>query len=159
MQIVNTTIPVPAPTLFDQINATATSLSVLISTLSGIVIYAITTFRKVKKEELTKRDAWIMETMKATQITAQKAAETIGQSKGVIQTIYELNLTPADRKKLEEALSPMLKETEARLNAANQQAAMIKGKAVEIFGEAADVDQDKTVPREGAEISMKLRTA
>jgi hypothetical protein len=52
---------------------------------------------------------------------------------------------------------PALRETDQRLAAANQQAAMIKAKAVEIFGEAGDVDNDTTVPREDAAISLKLR--
>jgi broad specificity polyphosphatase/5'/3'-nucleotidase SurE len=157
MQIINATVPVPTPTLLDQITTTATSAAALISVVVGIITYAITQFRKVRKEELTKRDKWILESMKAAQITAQKSAENIGQSKGVIQAIYEMNLPEADRKKIEEAVMPALRETDQRLAAANQQAAMIKAKAVEIFGEAGDVDNDTTVPREDAAISLKLR--
>jgi hypothetical protein len=141
-----------APTLFDQINATATSLSLLISTLSGIVVYAITTFRKVQKKELNERDRWMIELSKATQITAQKATETIGQSKQIMQIIYEANVPESERKKLEDKLLPLLKQTDERLIAANNQASMIKAKAVETFGKVADVDLDETVPREAKEI-------
>ena len=143
--------------LFDQISGLATTVSILISTVSGIVIYAITAYRKVTKAELTERDKWIMETSKAVQMTAQKSAETIGQSKEVMSIIYKANLPEADRKKIEEAIGPILEETDARLKAANEQAALIKAKAVQIFGDQADVDADQTIPRESALISSKLR--
>ena len=81
-----------------QLSATITSISALISIVIGIVTYAITQFRKVKKEELTERDKWIMEAMKGVQLTAQKSAETIGQNKDIIKAIYETNI-PAEYKK------------------------------------------------------------
>ena len=158
MQITNATTTVPATDLFGQINALATTISTLITIIGGIVIYIITKYRQVRKEELSERDKWIMEAMKTGQMTAQKAAEQIGQSKEVLKTIYELNVTPEQRKEIETKLGPLLAEANVRLQAANQQAAMAKAKAVQIFGEAGDIDNDTTVPREGKEISMKLRT-
>jgi hypothetical protein len=143
--------------VIDQISATATSLSALISVVVGIVTYAITQFRKVRKEELSERDKWIMESLKAAQLNTQKAAETIGQSKEVMKVIYEAGVPEEQRKIIEEKVTPMLKQTDERLKAANLQAVMIKGRAVQIFGDAGDVDKDPTIPREAAEISMQLR--
>ena len=41
--------------------------------------------------------------------------------------------------------------------AANEQAVMVKGKMVELLGQKADVDQDKSLPRESPSISKQLR--
>lgn len=159
MQVVgNVTEVVGQTDLFGQINALASTISLLITTMGGIVIYIITKYRQVKKEDLTERDKWILEAMKTGQMTAQKAAEQIGQSKEVMKVLYELNLPAAEREKLEERLGPLLAEANIRLEAANSQAAMIKGKAVQLFGEVGDVDKDATIPREDSKISMKLRT-
>jgi hypothetical protein len=143
--------------VIDQLSATITSISALISIVIGIVTYAITQFRKVKKEELTERDKWIMEAMKGVQLTAQKSAETIGQNKDIIKAIYETNIPVEYKKKIEEKVTPMLQETDERLQKANEQALMIKARAVQIFGEKGDVDKDATIPRESPSISQKLR--
>jgi hypothetical protein len=143
--------------VIDQLSATITSISALISIVIGIVTYAITQFRKVKKEELTERDKWIMEAMKGVQLTAQKSAETIGQNKDIIKVIYETNIPVEYKKKIEEKVTPMLQETDERLQKANEQALMIKARAVQIFGEKGDVDKDATIPRESPSISQKLR--
>ena len=145
--------------LVEQINATATTASLLISTLSGIVIYVITNIRKVRKEELTERDKWIMETFKGVQMVAQKSAETIGSNKEIINILYKANLTPEQRIEIESAVNPYLAQADARLKAANEQAAMVKALATKIFGTAGDVDQDPTIPRESAAISQSLRGA
>lgn len=142
--------------IIDQISATATSLSALISVVVGIVTYAITQFRKVRKEELSERDKWIMESLKAAQMNTQKAAETIGQSKEVMKMIYD-TVPEEQRKIVEEKVTPILKQTDERLKAANDQASMVKGRAVQIFGPEGDVDKDPTIPREAPGISMKLR--
>lgn len=142
--------------IIDQISATATSLSALISVVVGILTYAITQFRKVRKEELSERDKWIMESLKAAQMNTQKAAETIGQSKEIMKIIYDI--VPEDqRKNLEEKLTPILKETDERLRFANEQAIMVKGRATQIFGPNGDVDKDPSIPRETPGISVKLR--
>lgn len=145
--------------LVEQINATATTASLLISTLSGIVIYVITNIRKVRKEELTERDKWIMEGFKGVQMVAQKSAESIGSNKEIINMLYKANLSAEQRLEIESAVKPYLEQTDARLKAANEQAAMIKALAVKIFGTAGDVDQDATIPRESVSISQKLRGA
>lgn len=141
----------------DQFSATLTSLSALISVIIGIITYAITQYRKVKKEELTERDKWIMEAMKGVQLTAQKSAETIGQNKDIIKSIYETNIPDEYKKEIEKKVTPMLKETDERLQKANEQASMIKARAVQIFGEKGDVDKDPTIPRESPSVSEKLR--
>jgi hypothetical protein len=143
--------------VIDQIATTATAVAGLVTILGGIVTYAITKYRSVRKEQLTERDKWLLEGLKASQITAQKGAEQIGQSKEVIKAIYELNVPESQRKEIQEKLGPLLAETNERLKAANEQAVMIKAKTVQIFGEAGDVDKDTTVPREAKEISTKLR--
>lgn len=153
MQVVNATIPVVAPSLFDQINATAATASTLISLVAGMIVYAITTFRKVTKGQLSERDKWIMDVAKGVQINAQKGAETIGREKAFFQKLYEINLNPEQRKQIEESLIPILKQADESLQAANSQAEMIKAKAVQIFGPEGDVDQDKTIPREGFDTS------
>ena len=142
----------------EQINATATTASLLISTLSGIIIYVITNIRKVRKEELTERDKWIMESMKGVQMIAQKSAETIGQNKEIIKTLYKANLSPEQQIEIENVVTPLLKQADERLRAANEQAAMIKALTTKIFGNAGDVDLDPTIPRESSEISKSLRT-
>jgi hypothetical protein len=143
--------------VIDQLSSTITSISALISIVIGIITYAITQFRKVKKEELTERDKWIMEAMKGVQLTAQKSAETIGQNKDIIKAIYETNIPAEYKKQIEEKVTPMLAETDERLQKANEQALMIKARAVQIFGEKGDVDKDGTIPRESPSISQKLR--
>lgn len=143
--------------VIDQMSATLTSVSALISIVIGLATYAITQFRKVKKEELTERDKWIMEAMKGVQLTAQKSAETIGQNKDIIKSIYETNIPDEYKKQIEERVTPMLKETDERLQKANEQALMIKARAVQIFGEKGDVDKDPTIPRESPSVSQKLR--
>ena len=159
LQITNATVPVvAAPNVIDQFSATLTSMSALISIIIGIVTYAITQFRKVKKEELTERDKWIMEAMKGVQLTAQKSAETIGQNKDIIKTIYETNIPDEYKKEIEKKVTPMLQEADERLKAANEQAALIKGRATQIFGEKGDVDKDPTIPRESPSVSQKLRS-
>jgi hypothetical protein len=145
--------------LFESISSVATTISVLVSTLSGVIIYAITTYRKATKKDLTERDKWIMEGMKAAQIAVQKSAEGIGRSKEVMQIIYDANLTAEQKKAIEARLVPLLQETDTTLQKANEQISMVKGKAVEIFGPEGDVDQDPTVPREAIEISSRLRGA
>lgn len=158
MQVTNATVPVVAETsAIDQFSATLTSLSALISVIIGIITYAITQFRKVKKEELTERDKWIMEAMKGVQLTAQKSAETIGQNKDIIKSIYETNIPEEYKKEIEKKVTPMLQETDERLQKANEQALMIKARAVQIFGEKGDVDKDPTIPRESPSVSQKLR--
>jgi hypothetical protein len=158
MQITNATTTVPATDLYGQINTLATTISLLVTTVGGIVVYIITKYRQVRKEDLTERDKWILDAMKGSQITAQKAAEQIGQSKDIIKTMFELNVPPDKRKEIEAKVGPMLGEANERLRAANEQAAMIKAKAVSVFGEAGDVDKDLTVPREDAKVSTKLRS-
>ena len=155
----NATVVIPATDIIDQASATVASLAGLITVIGGIVTYAITQFRKVKKEELTERDKWILEAMKSSQIVAQKSAEEIGNSKELIRTLYTANVPEDKRKEAEATVGPALEQANMRLKAANEQAAMIKAKAVQIFGEAGDVDKDPTVPREDSKISMKLRTA
>lgn len=145
--------------IVEQINATATTASLLISTLSGIVIYVITNIRKVRKEELTERDKWIMEGFKGVQMVAQKSAETIGSNKELINTLYKANLSPEQQIEIESKIGPLLAQADARLKAANEQAAMIKALTVKIFGNAGDVDLDPTIPREAATISQQLRSA
>lgn len=148
-----------ASDVIDQIAATSTAIAGLVTIVGGLVTYAITKFRSVKKEQLTERDKWILDAMKASQITAQKSAEEIGNSKELIRTLYEMNVPEAQRKEIQAKIGPALDTANQRLKAANEQAAMIKAKAVSIFGEEGDVDKDDTVPREDSKISMKLRTA
>jgi hypothetical protein len=143
--------------VIDQFAATMTSVSALISVIIGIVTYAITQYRKVKKEELNERDQWIMEAMKGVQLTAQKSAETIGANKDIIKAIYETNIPDEYKKQIEEKVTPALKETDERLQKANEQASMIKARAVQIFGDKGDVDKDPTIPRESPSVSAKLR--
>ena len=143
--------------VIDQASATATSMSSLISVIIGIIIYAITQYRKVKKEDLNERDKWIMESMKGVQLTAQKAAETIGSNKDIIKSIYETEMPEEYKKQIEAKITPMLKETDERLQKANEQAMMIKARATQIFGQKGDVDQDASIPRESPSVSAKLR--
>lgn len=160
LQITNATVPVVAETnLFDQINAFASTLAVLVTTIGGIITYIVTKYRSVKKEDLTERDKWILEAIKTGQMAVQKGAENIGRSKEVMQIIYDANLSEEQKKKIEAKMIPFLQEADESMKAANEQAAMAKGKAVEIFGEAGDVDRDPTIPRESKEISQKLRKA
>ena len=161
MQIVtdNSTVigAVPATDVIDQATATMASIAGLITIVGSIITYFITQYRKVKKEELTERDRWIMEAMKGAQLATQKTAETIGQNKDVIKAIYETNIPEEYRKAIEDKVTPVLRETDIRLQKANEQAAMIKARAVQIFGEEGDVDRDPTIPREDPAISQKLR--
>jgi hypothetical protein len=157
-QVANGTTIIAAPTIFDQVETIAASISGIITIVGGLVIWGITRFRQVRKEQLTERDKWIIDNAKAVQIGAQKDVEILGRFKGLAQTLYEINIPESERKKLEEKLTPILQETSEQLKAAENQATMIKSKAVEVFGEAGDVDLDKSVPRESAEISAKLRS-
>lgn len=158
MQVTNATIPVVTETsLIDQISAVATQISVLVTIIGGIVTYAITNFRKVRKEELTDRDKQLLELSKQVQMGFQKGIETIGQNKELAKVLYETNLSEAQRKEIEAKLKPLLEEADTRLQTANEQAALIKAQAVKTFGQAGDVDQDPTIPRESPSISQKLR--
>lgn len=160
MQITNATVPVVAATevsIFDQIAAVATQISVLVTIIGGIVTYAITTYRKATKSQLTERDQRMMELSKQVQMGFQKGAETIGQNKELARILYEANLSEEQRMRIQERLTPILAEADTRLQTANEQAALIKAKAVQMFGPEADVDQDKTIPRESPSISQKLR--
>lgn len=145
--------------LVDQISTTASSAAALITIVGGIITYAITNFRKVRKEELTERDKQIMETFKGVQMVAQKSAESIGSNKEILTLLYKANLSPEQRLEIESAVKPYIEQADARLKAANEQAAMIKALAVKIFGSAGDVDLDPTIPREAATISQRLRSA
>jgi hypothetical protein len=62
MQVTNATVPVVVneTTLFDQINAVATQISVLVTIIGGIVTYAITNYRKATNKQLTERDNQIL---------------------------------------------------------------------------------------------------
>ena len=158
MQITNATIPVVTETsLFDQISAVATQISVLVTIIGGIATYAITTYRKATKTELTERDKQLMELSKQVQMGFQKGVETIGQNKELAKVLYEANLSEDQRKQIEDKLKPILKEADERLQKANEQAALIKAQAVKTFGPAGDVDQDPTIPRESPSVSQKLR--
>lgn len=167
MQIVNnvttvppaatTAIPVPTTDVFDQINALASTISLLVTTVGGFATYIIIKWRSVRKEELTVRDKQMLELAKDIQMGFQKGVETIGQTKEVAKILYESQTTDEQRKKVQEQLSPVLADVDARLQKANEQAALVKTKAVQMFGPAADVDQDPTIPRESPSISQKLR--
>jgi Na+-transporting NADH:ubiquinone oxidoreductase subunit NqrC len=157
MQIANQSIAVPADDLIGQSVTLLGTLSVLTSTIVGIIVYVIQAKNSIQKKELSERDKQILEVAKSVQIGMQKGAETIGSSKEVIKLLYDANVSEADRKKLQEKIGPILERETARLQAANEQAVMVKGKMVELLGHQADVDQDKSLPRESPSISEKLR--
>jgi type III secretory pathway component EscS len=148
---------VPADDLVSQSVTLMGTLSVLISTIVGIIVYIIQAKNSIQKKELSERDKQILEVAKSVQIGMQKGAETIGSSKEVIQTLYNANIPEAERKKLQEQLGPILERETTRLQKANEQAVMVKSKMVELLGQHADVDQDPTVPRESPSISNQLR--
>lgn len=160
MQVVNSTIPavaVPTQDIFTQINQLAGTISVLVTTIGSFATYIIIKWRSVRKEELTERDKQILELAKDVQMGFQKGVETIGQTKEVAKILYESQTTEEQRKQVQEKLSPVLADADARLQKANEQAALIKAKAVQMFGPAGDVDLDPTIPRESPSISAKLR--
>lgn len=157
MQIANQSIAVPADDLIGQTTALVGTLSVLTSTIVGIIVYVIQAKNSIQKKELSERDKQILEVAKSVQIGMQKGAETIGSSKQVIETLYKANIPEAERKKLQEQLGPILARETERLQKANEQAVMVKGKMVELLGPQADVDQDPSIPRESADISKNLR--
>lgn len=160
MQVVNGTIPavaVPPADIFSQINQLAGTISVLVTTIGSFATYIIIKWRSVRKEELTERDKQMLELAKDIQMGFQKGVETIGQTKEVAKILYESQTTEEQRKKVQEQLSPILAEADARLQVANEQAALVKAKAIQMFGPNADVDQDKAIPRESPSISQKLR--
>ena len=157
MQIANQSIAVPADDLIGQSVALVGTLSVLTSTIVGIIVYVIQAKNSIQKKELSERDKQILEVAKSVQIGMQKGAETIGSSKELIQTLYDVNIPEADRKKLQAQLGPILARENERLQAANEQAVMVKGKMVELLGQHADVDQDPSLPRESPSISKQLR--
>lgn len=147
----------PADDLIGQSVALVGTLSVLTSTIVGIIVYVIQAKNSIQKKELSERDKQILEVAKSVQIGMQKGAETIGSSKEVIEMLYKANVSEAERKKLQDQLGPILARETERLQKANEQAVMVKGKMVELLGPQADVDQDASIPRESAEISAKLR--
>jgi Na+-transporting NADH:ubiquinone oxidoreductase subunit NqrC len=157
MQIANQSIAVPADDLISQSVTLVGTLSVLTSTIVGIIVYVIQAKNSIQKKELSERDKQILEIAKSVQVGVQKGAETIGSSKELIKTIYDINIPEAERKKLQAQLGPILERENTRLQAANEQAVMIKGKMVELLGQQADVDQDKSLPRESPSISAQLR--
>lgn len=157
MQLANTTVAVPADDLIGQSVTLVGTLSVLTSTIVGIIVYVIQAKNSIQKKELSERDKQILEVAKSVQIGMQKGAETIGSSKEVIQTLYNANIPEAERKKLQEQLGPILDRETERLQKANEQAVMVKGRMIELLGQQADVDQDPTIPRESPSISQKLR--
>lgn len=157
MQIANQSIAVPADDLISQSVTLVGTLSVLTSTIVGIIVYVIQAKNSIQKKELSERDKQILEVAKSVQIGMQKGAETIGSSKELIQTLYDANIPEAERKKLQAQLGPILERENERLQAANEQAVMVKGKMVELLGQQADVDQDPTLPRESPSISKQLR--
>lgn len=151
------TVSVPANDLVNQSVTLVGTLSVLTSTIVGIIVYVIQAKNSIQKKELSERDKQILEIAKSVQVGVQKGAETIGSSKELIKTLYDVNIPEAERKKLQDRLGPILERENSRLQAANEQAVMIKGKMVELLGQQADVDQDKSLPRESPEISKQLR--
>lgn len=161
MQITNATgvVAVPAPDIIDQINTVMIGIAALITTVGGLFTFIITKIRSVRKEDLTERDKMIIEALKTGQMATQKTAEILGQNKNVIKALYEADIPLEQRKSLEEKLKPILSDVDSMLKTANEQAAMVKGRATQYFGEKADVDEDKSIPRESPSISMKARTA
>lgn len=160
MQVVNGTvpaIPLPPADIFDQINALAGTISVLVTTVGSFATYIIIKWKSVRKEELTERDKQMLELAKDIQMGFQKGVETIGQTKEVARILYQSQTTEEQRKAVQEQLAPVLADAEARLQKANEQAALVKAKAVQMFGPAGDVDLDPTIPRESKSISDKLR--
>lgn len=153
------TVSVPADDLIGQSVALVGTLSVLTSTIVGIIVYVIQAKNSIQKKELSERDKQILEVAKSVQIGMQKGAETIGSSKEVIRMLYDANLSEEERKKLQDKIGPILARETERLRAANEQAVMVKGKMIELLGPEADVDLDKSLPRESEDISKKLRTA
>lgn len=154
-----TGVIIPAPDIFEQINTIMVAVAALITTVGGLATFLITKIRSVRREELTERDKMIIEGLKTGQMAVQKSAEILGQNKKVIKALYEADIPAEQRAKLEKALSPILEETNIMLQKANEQASMVKGRATQYFGESADVDQDKSIPREDAKISISARTA
>lgn len=152
-------VAVPAPDIIDQINTIMIGVAALITTVGGLLTFIITKIRSVRREELTERDKMIIEGLKTGQMAVQKSAEILGQNKKVIKALYEADIPLEQREKMEEKLRPVLQEVDAMLQKANEQASMVKGRATQYFGEQADVDQDKTIPREDSKISIGARTA
>lgn len=160
MQVTNGTgVILPAPDIFDQINTIMIGVAALITTVGGLFTFIITKIRSVRREELTERDKMIIEALKTGQMATQKTAEILGQNKNVIKALYEADIPEEQRKKMEEKLKPILSDVDQMLKTANEQAAMVKGRATQYFGEQADVDTDKSIPREDSKISMKARTS
>lgn len=160
MQVTNATgVVIPSPDIFDQINTIMIGVAALITTVGGLFTFLITKIRSVRKEDLTERDKMIIEALKTGQMATQKTAEILGQNKNVIKALYAAGIPDEDRTKLEERLKPILSDIDLMLKAANEQAAMVKGRATQYFGEKADVDEDPSIPREDPSISMGARTA
>ena len=159
MQVTNGTSIVVSPDIFDQISGIMVAVAALITTVGGLATFLITKIRSVRKEDLTERDKMIIEGLKTGQMAVQKSAEILGQNKKVIKALYEADIPIEQRAKLEKALSPILEETNLMLQKANEQASLVKGRATQYFGQEADVDQDKSIPREDSKISMGARTA
>jgi hypothetical protein len=91
---------------------------------------------------------------------AQKSVENIGQVKEAMKLFYDtLDLTPEQKIELENKLRPFIEETDNRLDISNRQAEIIKGILVQLLGPEGDVDNLATLPREGKEISLRLRNA
>lgn len=160
MQVTNATgVVIPSPDIFDQINTIMIGVAALITTVGGLFTFIITKIRSVRKEDLTERDKMIIEALKTGQMATQKTAEILGQNKNVIKALYEADIPVEQRKKMEAKLKPILSDVDAMLKTANEQAALVKGRATQYFGEKADVDTDKSIPREDPKISMAGRTA
>ena len=115
MQIANQSIAVPADNLIGQSVALVGTLSVLTSTIVGIIVYVIQAKNSIQKKELSERDKRILEVAKSVQIGMQKGAETIGSSKELIKTLYDANIPEAERKKLQAQLGPILERENERL--------------------------------------------
>ena len=143
--------------IFDQVGAFSVTLSTLAATVIGIISFALTSYRKVTKTEFTDRDRKYMEIAKAVEMGFQKGAETIGSVKDIASVLYKANLTEAQRAEVEKLITPIIERENIRLQKANEQAALVKAKMIEIFGADADVDLDPSIPRESADISKALR--
>jgi hypothetical protein len=139
------------------------AIALLMSTASGIIVYALNRHFSASKSQMTEEERKRREAeialAQGVMLASQKVVENIGEFREGAKIIYEevSGLTPEQRKKIDEKWVPLLNDTSTRLQVGNEQIEGMKNKLITIIGENADVNKDSSMRREDSSLSTRLR--
>lgn len=147
----------PETDFFSKIEGLFLAASSLITIIASMVVYFVNKKQAAQKGEVTAQQKQLRDVAKYVIVGLQKGAEIIGENRDIAKMVYESNVSPEERKRIELAAEPFIEQSTMRLNTANNQAQTIKGALIQAFGPEVDPDKDDMIPHEPLKVSADLR--